>query len=178
MKKRIARILASVLAVVMLAAAMCGCSKSMKVKVSVKLGQDYIDYKYAEAKRDGNDDFIIPQNERTILNDIELRINYDDDDPVTVLRALREVCANTSIDFKMNASGQSIETIGNYSSFLYTPDSKKPIEGFDETLSFFWAFTVNGKEPEEGRVNNYELKDGDVLVFTLSAQGIEEEATE
>lgn len=178
MKKRFNRILALSLAVLMLAVFMCsmsGCSKSMKIKVGVKLGEDYINYKYAEAKRDGNDDFIIPANERTILNDLELRINYDDDDPVTALRALREACANSSVTFKTNASGQSIETIGSYSTFLYTPDANKPIEGFDETLSFFWSFTVNGKEPEEGRVNNYELKDDDVIVFTLTSQGIEEE---
>lgn len=175
MKKLAIRIAALSLVVIMLATAVCSCgTKSMKVKVGIKLGQDYIDYKYAEAKRDGNDEFIIPQGDRTILNDVEVRINYTDDDPVTVLRVLSEAAANNSFEYKTNASGQSVDTIRSYSAFLYTPDANKPIEGFAETLSFFWSFTVNGEEPD-GRINNCLVKDGDVIIFTLTSQGIEEE---
>lgn len=172
MKKLMIKVIALSLAAFMLMAVMCGCGgKSMKIKVGVKLGQDYIDFKYAEAKSKGDEDFIIPADERTILDNLEVTINYDEDDPVTALRALRDACENNSIDFTMNSAGR-VEKIRTYSTLSYTPDANNPIEGYDEPLSFIWAFTVNGEEPA-GRVNTYEVKEGDVLVFTLSA-GTEE----
>lgn len=172
MKKIFIRVIALAIAAMMLVPLMSGCGgKTMTVKVGVKLGQDYISYKYAEAKANGQEDtFVIPQEDRTLINDIEVEINYNEDDEVTVIRAIREACANVALNFETDSAGNSIHLIKTYTDFTFTPNASKPIEGYDKTLVFFWAFTVNGVEPD-GRAGTVVVKDGDNIQITLSAQG-------
>lgn len=172
MKKIIIRVIALAIAAMMLVPLMSGCGgKKMTVKVGVRLGQDYINFKYAEAKANGEEEtFVIPQDDRTLINDIEVEINYSEDNEVTVIRAIREACANVALGFETDSAENSIHLVKTYTDFTYIPDSSKPIEGYDKTLAFFWAFTVNGEEPD-GRAGTVVVKDGDTIQVTLSAQG-------
>ncbi len=170
MKKAIIRIVACALALMMLAGMMVGCAggNKMTVTVTVQLGSDYIDFKYAEASSKGDKDFLIAQSDRKIMENKEISVIYGDDEQVSVLSALAEACANNDISLVRDSTETSVQSIMDYAGQSYNPTSGTPIEGYDKAVTFFWSYTVNGKEPEEGRAGTNYVKDGDVIVFTLT----------
>ncbi len=173
MKKAIIKIIAAAMAFAMLAMMMVGCAggNKMTVKVTVKLGEDYVNFKYAEATAKGDSEFIIPQADRTMLDSQEVEIIYDDDEQISALRALSEVCANHDIGLTTQDDDSSVGAIKTYAGESYIASSGTHVEGYDENITFYWSYTINGKEPQNGRASSNYVKDGDTLVFTLTGTG-------
>ncbi len=133
-------------------------SRNMIVTVTAKLGQDYIDYMYDQNA--AKPDFIIPQEDRVCLNAISTSITYSSDEQVSALRALIEACKNVGIDHMEDEQGLSLESLKN------TYDSEFANDGTSRL--FVWTYTINGVEPISGRAGTNYVKDGDVIVFTLT----------
>ncbi len=158
MKKTTIRIFALALAVVMLTCMFAGCGKSkMNVKVGVKLSQNYIDYMY-EQNAD-KEDFIIPAEHRVFLNDVDVEIAYEEGESVSALDALITAAAEYGLDYTLDSTEKSVAVINDYKGFLDT----------EKGTTFFWSYTINGVEPTEGRAADNYVKEGDVIVFTLTS---------
>lgn len=173
MKKTTLRIFALLFAVAMLSCMFAGCGKSkMNVTVGVQLGQDYIDYRYAEEEKKGNMEFMIPQEHRNFLNDVSVEIAYAEGEQVSVLDAFINACAEYDLDYTLDSTGKSVSIINDYAGGSGTDE-----EG--TIITFFWSYTINGVEPTEGRAADNYVKDGDKIVFTLtsaSANDFDEDA--
>lgn len=161
MKKTTIKLLALVMLAVMLGTMFCSCGKStMNVKIGVKLGSDYIDYKYNENA--DNPDFMIPSEDRVFLNDVNVEVAYEEGTQVSVLDVFKNAAAEYALDFTLDSNEASVTSVNNYGGF-----TGKDAEG--KTLVFFWTYTINGVEPTEGRAATNYVKEGDVVVFTLTS---------
>lgn len=58
----------------MLGTMLAACGNTMTVKVTIKLDEKYINYMYD--KNADNEEFIIPQEDRVILNDVDIPIKH------------------------------------------------------------------------------------------------------
>ena len=170
MKKVIIKIMAFALALSMLTVVMSGCGgQSMKVKVGVKLGDDYVKFRYAQNADDP--DFIITQEERNFLNDYEVEISYNEGDKVSALQALIEA-SQGRLNIATDEEGNSLVGVADkFRGFTYDPSKDAHVEGYDSTITFFWECKINGSALTEGRAGNNYVKDGDVITFTLTSAG-------
>lgn len=170
MKKCIITVIVLALVLSMCSVLMCACGgQKMTVTVLVNLGSDYVSFMYAKETPD-NPDYIIPSEDRILLNSVEIEIEYSDDEQINVIRAMEEACHNYELDFETTSNGNGISKIKTYSAFSYDPSSDTYVEGYDEYLTFFWNVTVNGVEAETSASTTY-LSNGDTVTITLSAQG-------
>ena len=162
MKKfNLVKVLSLILVVAALGCVMCGCGRAkMNVKVGIKLGQDYIDYMYE--KNADNEEFIIPNEDRNLLNDIDVEIVYKDGEQVSALTAFIEATYLQAIEYTLDSAEQSVKSVKTYGEF-----SGSAADGTN--LFFFWTYTINGVEPTTGRAATNYVKDGDVIVFTLTS---------
>lgn len=161
MKKTTIKLLALVMLAVMLCTMFCACGKSkMNVKIGVKLGSDYIDYKYNENA--DNPDFMIPSEDRVFLNDVTVEVAYDEGTQVSVLDVFKNAAVEYALDYGLDSNEASVVSVNDYAGF-----TGKDAEG--KTLVFFWTYTINGVEPTEGRAATNYVKDGDKIEFTLTS---------
>ncbi len=161
MKKTTLKIFALIFALAMLSCVFAGCGgPKMTVTVGVKLGDDYIDYMY-NVKNAGNDEFMIPAEDRNFLNDVTVEISYKEGEQVSVLDAFKNACVEYDLEYTLDSTGKSVSIIGDYSGFSGT-------DADGENVTFFWSYTVNGVEPTSGRAADNYVKDGDKIVFSLT----------
>ncbi len=166
MKKTTIRIFVLTLAIVMLTCMFAGCGKSkMTVTVGVQLGEEYINYMYD--KNADNEEFIIPQEHRNFLNNVSVEIAYAEGEQVSALAAFKNAAAEYDLDYTLDKTGKSVSIINDYKGF-----SEKDENG--EYVTYFWSYTINGVEPETGRADDNMVKDGDVIVFTLTSASASE----
>ncbi|NLM56412.1 MAG: DUF4430 domain-containing protein [Clostridiales bacterium] len=162
------KFIAFIVLTAMLCTMLAACGNTMTVKVTIKLDEKYINYMYD--KNADNEEFIIPQEDRVILNAVPIEIKYKEDEKISVIRVFREAAANFGIDtYQLTEDELSIESIKNYKKEYATIDG--------EAVTFFWAYTINGVEPKEGRAGTNYVKDGDEVVFMLTSAS-ESEFTE
>lgn len=159
-KSKIAAILMAVVLVSM-SLASCAGGNTLSVNVAIVLGDDYINYMYALNEDD--EEYMIPEDDRTMLNYVTIEVSYDDGEQVSVLDAFIEACANYDISYELDSSGQSVSSIESYGKVSYT-DS----ENSDNNVTYFWTYTINGVEPTSGRAGTNYVSDGDKIVFTLT----------
>ncbi len=163
MKKTKIRIFALLVVVLMLSCMFVGCGKNkMTVTVGVKLGEDYITYRYNEEESKGNEEFMIPQEDRVFINDVSIEIAYDEGEQVSALDAFINACAEYDIGYTLDSTGKSVSVVSDYKGFL-----GKDADG--NNVTFFWSYTINGVEPTSGRASDNYVKDGDKVVFTLTS---------
>ena len=163
MKKTTLRIFALLFVVAMISCMFVGCGKSkMNVSVGVQLGEDYINYRYAEEELKGNTEFMIPAEHRNFLNDVNVEIAYAEGEQVSALDAFINACVEYDLDYTLDSTGKSVTVINDYTGF-----SGKDEEG--TVITFFWSYTINGVEPTSGRAADNYVKDGDKIVFTLTS---------
>ncbi len=163
MKKTKIRVFTLLLAVLMLSCMFVGCGgNKMTVTVGVKLGEDYINYRYAEEEAKGNEEFLIPAEDRTFINDVSIEIAYDEGEQVSALDAFINACAEYDIGYTLDSTGKSVSVVSDYKGFL-----GKDADG--NNLTFFWSYTINGVEPTSGRASDNFVKDGDKIVFILTS---------
>ena len=144
----------------MLGTMLAACGNTMTVKVTIQLDEKYINYMYD--KNADNEEFIIPQEDRVILNDVDIPIKHKEGEKISVIRVFREAAANYGIDtYQLTEDELSIESIKNYKKEYATIDG--------EAVTFFWSYTINGIEPKEGRAGTNYVKDGDKVVFMLTS---------
>lgn len=154
------KLLALVVLTAMLSTILAACGNTMTITVTIKLDQKYIDYMYEKNADDEN--FIIPKEDRVILNAVPIPIKYKEGEKISVIRVFREAAANYGIDtYQLTDDELSIESIKNYKKEYATIDG--------ESVTFFWAYTINGVEPKEGRAGTNYVKDGDAVVFLLTS---------
>ncbi len=160
MKKLAIKAIALLLVISAFAVAMCSCGgQKITVTVTAKLGQDYIDYMYDQ--NSAKPDFIIPQEDRTLINAVSIPITYSGDEQISVLRAIIEACENVGLNHTEDDQGLSLVSLKD--------DYKNAAANDGTSRQFFWSYTINGVEPEGGRAGTNYVKDGDVIVFTLTA---------
>ena len=159
MKKITVRVIVFMLAAIMLVPVLSSCGgQKMTVKVTAQLGSDYIDYMY-DVEHADDDEYTLPNEDRTLINGVDIQIEYAEGEQVSVYRALVEACANVGLNYTPDKNEYSITGLKDvYNNF-----------GASDGRQFFWTYTVNGVEPTEGRMYNNYVKDGDVLVFTLTS---------
>ena len=158
------KIVAILMAVVMLSMSLASCAggNKMTVTVGIKLGEDYIDYLYA--LNEDNEEYILPEEERTMLNDVSVEINYEEGEEISALRAFIEACANYDVSYELDSTETSVKSVSSYAGVSVT-DS----ENADNNVTYFWSFTINGVEPTSGRAATNYVSDGDAIVFTLTS---------
>ncbi len=163
MKKTNFRILTLLLAVLMLSCMFVGCGKNkMTVTVGIKLGDDYITYRYNEEEAAGNDEFMIPAEDRVFLNDVSIEIPYEEGEQVSALDAFIDACKEYDIQYTLESNQKSVSVVSTYKGFLGKDDD-------GNNVTFFWTYTINGVEPTSGRAADNYVNDGDVIVFTLTS---------
>ncbi len=166
MKKRTIKLILFALVAVMMIPMMAGCGgEKMTVTVGARLGQDYIDY-MLDVEHADDESYTIPANDRVLLNDVEIEIEYNEGEQISALRAIQEACANHGLDCLTNEEETSMETLKTYSGFT------RSVNG--EVLVFFWTYTINGVEPTGGRMSTNYVKDGDKVEFILTAASSED----
>ena len=166
MKKRTVRILMLALVAVMMIPMMVSCGgEKMTVTVGARLGQDYINY-MLDVEHADDDSYTIPADDRILLNDVPIEIEYKEGEQISALRAIQEACLNHALDCFTNEDGNSMVTLKTYSGFTRTVKNEN---GDMETLVFFWTYTINGVEPSGGRMSTNYVKDGDKVEFVLTA---------
>lgn len=171
MKKKTVKVLLLALVVLMIVPAMVGCGgEKMTITVGAKLGQDYIDY-MIDVKNADDETYTIPAEDRVLLNDVEIEIEYEEGEQVSALRAIQEACANHGLDCFTNEDETSMVTLKSYSGSTETFRNEN---GDVETLVFFWTYTINGVEPTGGRMSTNYVKDGDKIQFILTAASSED----
>ena len=138
------------LAVAMLMLAMCAvaCSSekiTVNCTVSVQIGEEVFLDSYAYA----------------VTNKVET--------PPTILQAVSEVFQMVEYNYAVDEEGLSLTAV--------TVDGTDYLTGLsaDGTAIGFWGCTVNGAEPEEGRMGNTVIKEGDHVVVYFDSQIIEEQ---
>lgn len=174
MKRQIIKAVSLIIAAAMLVIFLPGCSNdSVTVFVKATLSDEYCDF---VAKRNPADS--IPELARVVINGadpagIEVTIDPVEGQEMNAIRALREACALAGIsDVETDNNPISIK---GYKRFQYNPTSDTPVEGYDETLSFYWTLKVNG-QPAQGSASSVMLNNGDKLEFVFTytgASGIE-----
>ena len=108
--------------------------------------------------------------------EITVRIAHDDFEEVkegvievtagktTVLGAISEFCMHNNIKYEYNTTADSIKKIGTL----------KEVE--KNKFSYFWSYTVNGKEVA-GRASDNIVNEGDVITYTYTSMPLGDCAT-
>lgn len=140
MKKN--RILALVLAVVMLGMVMVSCSKAEKVTVK------------------GTVSLVI--DGETKFGPYEVTCEGTVEEVPTVLQAVNEALVLNEIASENDGMGLTSVTL----------DGTTYAKGNDETNIYSWYYTVNGAEPKAGRAGNNALVEGDEIVYIFHTEPI------
>ena len=100
-----------------------------------------------------------------IVDGVECPLKAEENTAPVVLDALKMALDFCEVDYELSSNGLS-KVVSNGTE--YAQGSKE--DGF-----WFWNYTVNGVEPENGSAAINEVKDGDVIVYSFTLLETEEE---
>lgn len=143
MKKN--RIMALVLAVVMLSMVMVSCNKAEKVSVKATVS-------------------LVVDGE-TKFGPFEVTSEGTVDAAPTVLQAVNEALILNEIASENDGMGLTSVTL----------DGTVYAKGSDDVNIYSWYYTVNGAEPKAGRAGNNALVEGDEIVYIFEVRPIDPE---
>lgn len=138
------RIVALVMAVMMLGMCMASCGGGEKVSVNCNIS--------------------VAIGEEEVFGPYNLTVQGPVDTPPTVLQVAQEAFTVCEIPYEVDENGLSLTSI--------TIDGTVYAKGADETNIYTWYYTADGVEPEEGRAGTNAVLEGQSIVFHYSSTPI------
>lgn len=77
----------------------------------------------------------------------------------TVLEAFAEGCIVNGMDYQLDESGESVLDIDEYIDY----------KDEETNTTYYWYYTINGKEPTSGKAADNAIADGDVIEYIYEA---------
>ncbi len=131
------RLIALVMAVMMLGMCMASCGGGEKVSVNCNIS----------VMMDGEE----------VVGPFNLTVQGPVETPPTVLQAAREAFTVLEVPYEIDENGLSITSI--------TIDGVEYANGMDDTNIYIWGYTADGIEPEEGRAGTNAVVEGQNIAF-------------
>lgn len=138
------RVIALIMAVVMLCMCMAACGGSNKVRVNCSVS-------------------VIIDGEE-LFGPYSLQVEGTTENPPTVLQAAREAFTVCEVPFEVDENGYSFTSI--------TIDGTAYAKGSDEENIYTWYYTADDVEPDSGRAGTNPVTEGQHIKFIYSATPI------
>ncbi len=111
----------------------------------------------ADVKTKVNIKFIVGnQNPYLIDKEIVVKTSPDNENGPSVIDVIKTLMDTESINIELIENGERM-SLGKFGAYYETTY---------EGISYFWSFTINGKDPVGAANNNY-LKEGDTIEYTF-----------